>query len=306
MSSRELVTIHASSGLAASIDPHGAQLVSLKTAGGPEIIWQGDPRTWPDHALILFPLISQVPGGHIHHQGCDYPMPPHGFAHSREFDLSYRTGSSCAFELRDDEQTRAQYPFAFRLSIEFDLSDDGLLVTISVENPNGEPMPADVGFHPGFNWPLTPGRLKDEYSIVFDEDEPAPVRRGGDDPVLLYPDGVPTPVEGNVLRPRDELFEGSPIVFDQLASKSLTYGARGDLSLRIDFPDSPDLALWMIPGANYLCIEPWQGYPALMDFDGPLTEKPGIAVIEPDETRRWRVGLTLQPASEPHVSTGRN
>ena len=49
MAPREPVTIHAPSGLAAVIDPYGAQLVSPKTAGDQEIIWQEDPRTWPDH-----------------------------------------------------------------------------------------------------------------------------------------------------------------------------------------------------------------------------------------------------------------
>jgi galactose mutarotase-like enzyme len=173
MASREPVTIQASSGLSAVIDPHGAQLVSLKTAGGTELIWQGDPRSWPDHAPILFPLISQMPGGHIHHRGCDYPMPPHGFAHIMDFSLSRKTESSCTFELRDDEETHTHYPFSFGLDVGFDLSDDGLLVTITVENPNDEPMPADVGFHPGFNWPLTGGLSKDEYVIVFDKDESA-------------------------------------------------------------------------------------------------------------------------------------
>jgi hypothetical protein len=104
----------------------------------------------------------------------------------------------------------AHYPFAFGLAVGFDQSEDGLMVTIAVENPNDEPMPADVGFHPAFNWPLTPGRTKDEYAVVFDQDDPAPVRRGGYDPVLLYPEGEPTPVEGKVLRPRDEMFAGSP------------------------------------------------------------------------------------------------
>ena len=152
-------------GLTLEVDPHGAQMQSFRTAEGQELLWQGDPRTWPDHAPILFPLISQVPGGRIHHRGRDYPMPPHGFARSRDFTVSRQTGSSCAFELRDDEETRAHYPFAFGLNVGIDLSDDGLLVTIAVENLNDEPMPADVGFHPGFNWPLTPDRSKDEYAV---------------------------------------------------------------------------------------------------------------------------------------------
>jgi galactose mutarotase-like enzyme len=287
-------------GLSATIDPHGAQLVSLKTTEGHELIWQGDQQYWPDHAPILFPLISQIPDGHIRHGGHAYPMPPHGFARSRDFSVSQQTESSCVFELRDDEATRAHYPFAFTLRVGFDLSGDRLLVTIAVENPNDEPIPADVGFHPGFNWPLTPGRDKDEYVLVFAKDEPAPIRRGTGDPVLLYPEGRPTPVEGNTLSPRDELFEESPIVFDRLNSRSLTYGAPGTLGLRIDFPDSPNLCLWMLPGATYLCIEPWQGYPSQVNFAGPLVEKPGIALIEPGDTRRWRLGITLQPDGEPH------
>ena len=295
MSLQEHVEL-ATPGMSAAIDPHGAQLVSLKTARGQELIWQGDPRYWPDHAPILFPLISQMPSGHIRHNGRAYPMPPHGFARSRNFTVPERSKSTCVFELRDDKETRAYYPFAFTLQVRFDLSDEGLLVTIAVENPNDEPMPTDIGFHPGFNWPLAPGRDKDDYAIVFEEDEPAPVRRGVDDPVLLRPESEPTPVEGRVLRPRDEMFEGSPLVFDRLNSRSLTYGAPDTSGLRIDFPDSPHLCLWTIPSAPYLCIEPWQGYPSRIDFDGPFVEKPGIALIASGETRHWRLGITLQPA----------
>jgi galactose mutarotase-like enzyme len=283
-------------GLSAAIDPHGAQMQSFRTAEDQELLWQGDPRYWPDRAPILFPLISQMPDGHIRHGGRAYPMPPHGFAHSRDFSVSRQTESSCVFELRDDAETRTYYPFAFTLRIGFDLSDDRLLVTAEVENPNDEPMPADFGFHPGFNWPLTPGHDKSEYAIVFAESEPAPIRRGTGDPVLLYPEGRPTPVEGNVLHLRDELFEELAIVFDRLNSRSVTYGASGTLCLRIDFPDSPNLGIWTKPGAPYVCVEPWQGYPSQIDFDGPLVEKPGIALIEPGETRRWRLAITLQPA----------
>ena len=219
------------------------QMHSFRTAEGQELLWQGDPEYWPDHAPILFPLISQMPDGHIRHGGRAYPMPPHGFAQSRDFAVSEQTESSCVFELRDDAETRAHYPFAFTLRIGFELSDDGLLVTMTVENPNDEPMPADVGFHPGFNWPLTLGHDKHEYTIVFAEEEPAPIRRGADDPILLYPEGRPTPVEGNVLRLRDELFEEQAIVFDRLNSRSVVYGAPGTLCLRIDFPDSPHLGI---------------------------------------------------------------
>jgi galactose mutarotase-like enzyme len=284
--------------LSASIDPHGAQLLSLKTAEGQQLLWQGDPASWPDHALILFPVIGPLFGGQFRHGGSAYPMPPHGFARQRDFAVVELTTTRCVFELRDDPETHVHYPFAFRLHVEFELSDDSLLNTIAVENLDREPLPADVGFHPGFNWPLTPGHAKDEYTIVFAEDEPAPIRRGTGDPIMLYPEDRPSPVEGNTLRPRDELFEELPIVFDRLNSRSVTFGAPGTLGLRIDFPDSPHLAIWMVPGATFLCIEPWQGYPSQLDFDGPFIDKPGIALVAPGDTRRWRLNVTLQPASD--------
>lgn len=292
MSAQRRVTLE-SSGLAVTIDPRGAQMVSLRTAEGQELLWQGDPSSWPDHAPILFPVIGPLAGGIFRHKGKGYTMPPHGFARMRDFSVAERRADRCVFELRDGAETRAQYPFSFLLRVQFALSDTSLLQMITVENLGSEPMPADVGFHPGFNWPLTPGLAKGDYLVVFDRDEPAPIRRGTGDPVFLYPEGRPTPVEGRVLRPRDGLFVELAIVFDRLNSRSLTYGAPGSLGLQVDFPDSPNLGLWMIPGAPYLCIEPWQGYPSQIDFDGPFMEKPGTALIDPGEARSWRLGITV-------------
>jgi galactose mutarotase-like enzyme len=305
MSSPEHVEL-ATPGLSAAVAPHGAQLMSLKTAEGQELLWQGDPSYWADRAPILFPVIGPMVGGQIHHDGHSYPMPPHGFAHHRDFAASQQTPTTCVLELRDDDETHAHYPFAFTLRVGFELSDEGLLCTITVENPNDEPLPADVGFHPGFNWPLMPGGTKEDYALVFAENEPTPIRRGVEDPILLLPEGRPTPVEGNVLRLRDELFEENAIVFDRPNSRSVTYGASGAPSLRVDFPDSPNLAIWSRPGAPYVCIEPWQGYPSQIDFDGPFVEKPGIVLIDPGETRRWRLGITLQPDGGTHDGARRH
>lgn len=279
--------------LTARIDPLGAQLVSLRTSEGREVIWTGDPASWPDHSLILFPVIGQLADGLFRHGGRDYPMPPHGFARQREFTLAEQSAAGYVFELRDDAETRSHYPFAFRLRVEFAVSDDALRQVIAVENRDAEPLPLDVGFHPGLNWPLTPDRAKEEYTLVFEQDEPAPIRRGTGDPTMLVPGGRPTPVESRILRPRDDLFVESPIIFDQLNSRSVTFGAPGGLGVRLDFPDCPNLALWMIPGARFLAIEPWQGLPRRTDFAGPFVDKPDIALIAPGETRRWRLTLTV-------------
>jgi len=284
-----------SGSLAAAIDPRGAQLRSLRTRAGEELLWQGDPAYWPYQAPILFPVIGPLVGGQLRHADRVYPMPPHGFARLRDFTVLEHVPTRCVFELRDDAETHAQYPFAFRLQVSYELSGDSLSNTVAVQNLSDEPLPADIGFHPGFKWPLSPSRTKDEYRIVFAANEPGPIRRGSGNPVLLFPDSRPSPVVNNVLRPRDELFDELALVWDHLNSRSVTFGAAGDLSLRIDFPDSPHLGLWMVPGAPFLCIEPWQGYPSQNDFDGPFIRKPGIALFEPGATREWRLALTIGP-----------
>ena len=282
----------AGDGLSAAVDSHGAQLQSFHDRGGHELLWQGDPASWPDRALVLFPVIGPLVDGELHHGGGVHQMPPHGFAHLREFAVAEQSDGRCVLELRDDAETREAYPFPFVFTASFELRDGGLENVLTVSNPGEEALPCDVGFHPGFRWPLEPERSKQEYSVVFDREEPAPIRRGSGDPVLLYPEPRQSPVEEATLRLRDELFEDLAIVWDRLDSRSVTYGALGGRGLRVEFPDSPHLGIWMIPGAAFVCIEPWQGYPSPSDFRGEIADKPGIGSVEPRGSRSWRMRVT--------------
>lgn len=281
----------------ALVSARGAQLVSFRPADMPELIWQGAPGRWPDHAPLLFPLIAQTPGGQVEVGGRKYPMPPHGFARSSDFAAEVRGPAEVVLRLVDSAGTRRHFPFAFTFTAHYWLEGADLHLTLSVENRDSSDLPCDVGIHPGVNWPLEPGRSKDDYSVVFAAEERAPIRRGVGDPVMLVPEPQPSPVEGRILRPRDSLFEDAlPIVFDRLASRSLTFACEGGAGLRLDFPDSPSLGLWMQPGATFLAIEPWYGYPAQVDFTGPLAQKPGIATVAPGQSRSWRFTVAPLPA----------
>lgn len=289
-------------GLRAAVNPHGAQLMSLKTAGGDELLWQGDPTIWPDRAPILFPVIGPVTGGVIRHGGEEYPMPAHGFAQSRDFAVRGSMRNRAVFELRADEDTRVHYPFDFALRVAFELEPGRLATTISVTNESGDPMPAGVGFHPGFNRPLIAGQGGADYGIVFAEPEPEPIRRGVDDPIFLTAEEHPTPVEGRVLRLGDTLFEDNAMVFDRIESHALTYGpletGGGTQRLHVEYPDSPYLAVWSRPGAPFTAIEPWQGLPSPVGFEGDLIDKPGIAVLQPGATRSWRLRVAIMDSRE--------
>ena len=186
-------------------------------------------------------------------------MPPNGFAHFARFAVVEQATDRAVFELTDNDETRKAYPFAFIPRVEYQMDGRSLRLALVVQNRDSQPMPADVGFHPGFNWPLTAGLAKTDYLVVFEKDEGGPIRRGTGDPIMLLPEPRPTPVQGRVLKPTDDLFVELPIVWDRLNSRSLTFGAPDQLGLRVEFPDSPSLGLWMIPGQPFLAIEPWQG-----------------------------------------------
>ena len=182
--------------LSATVLAHGAELCSLKTADGLELLWQAGPE-WRRHAPLLFPIVGRLKNDQLHHGGKSYPMTQHGFARDRRFAWAEQGPTSCTLVLTDDAETRTRYPFAFRLAIGYELSPRQLGVTFEVTNTGDQPLPASIGAHPAFNWPLLPELPKEAYRLTFADDEPGPVRRLKDG--LLLPDPQPTPIEGKTL-----------------------------------------------------------------------------------------------------------
>jgi len=293
----DTVTIR-SSGLRAEIQRRGAELVALRTAGGQDLMgsWTNEAVAGSWHSPLLFPVIGTVRDKIIRHRGRNYPMPPHGIARVNDFALEEAADLSCRLVLRDSPATRAHYPFAFALELDYRVSGSTLTITATLRNPGLEPLPASFGYHPAFRWPLEPGRAKEDYRIRFEHPEPAPIRMLRDS--LLAEERAPSPVEGDRLMLRDDLFEGQQAkIFDRHISRSVAYGAPGGLGLQLDFPGMPHLGIWTRPGADYVCIEPWQGHADPEGFAGEFAEKPGAVLIGPGEARRWpltvRVGQDL-------------
>ena len=283
----------ASSALSAQIEPLGAELWSLRDAQGRELMTDADPRWWTGHAPLLFPFVGRSRGDAYRLDGRDYPMPQHGFARRSPFALVDRGADHALFRLEADNETRASYPFDFRLDMGFVVEGPTLRMTATVTNMGEATMPFSLGYHPAFAWPLPYGGAAEDHRVLFDQPEPAPIRKVGDEPGLIARDSVPSPVEGDTLVPTHAMFEGDALIWDDLASRSLTWGVPGQPHLKIDFPDTPWLGLWQKPGAHYLCVEPWAGMADLVGFDGDVWAKQGIMALLPGDSRSFRMDVTL-------------
>ena len=275
--------------VAAVIAADGAELHSVRTAGGRELLWQAGPQ-WPRHAPVLFPIVGRLKGDTLRHAGISHRLTQHGFARDRRFRCTAHDTRSCRFLLEDDAQTRAAYPFAFRLEIEYRVERSTLTVAYIVSNPASTALPASLGAHPAFLWPLAANLPAEAHEIVFAEPEPAPIRRVRDG--LLRPDAQPTPVHGRQLALREALFADDAVILEAPASRSLRYGVPGGAGLLIGWSGFGQLGLWSKPGAGFLCIEPWSGLASPEGFDGDFAAKPYLMLIPPGETRHASWSLT--------------
>jgi galactose mutarotase-like enzyme len=178
--------------------------------------------------------------------------------------------------------------------VNFAVEDSTLSVTSWIRNRGDHDMSASLGYHPAFAWPLPFGQDRAAHFIEFEADEPAPIRVL-DGNGLLRPQPVPTPVENRRLTLRDELFGADALIFDRIASRSVTYGSEAGPRIAVSFPGVPYLGMWTKPGANFICIEPWHGLTDPEGFKGDLKDKPGSFVIPPGQAVSVAMAITLLP-----------
>lgn len=290
----ELVSI-SSDRLTARINPLGAELWSLKDNAGREYMTDANPASWTGHAPLLFPIVGALNGGTYRLDGRQYSLPRHGFARTSTFALVAQDEMSAGFRLTDSDATRAVYPFAFALDMQFRLDGLTLRMQANVTNASDAEMPFSVGFHPAFAWPLPGGATKQAHRVVFEHDEPQPIRRIDPATGLLLLESFPSPVPGDMLTPDASQFEADAMIWDSLSSRALSFGAEGGSRLDIAFPDTPMLGIWQKPGASYLCIEPWQGIADPAGFAGDFREKPGVVLLPSGTSRSFRMDVIVQP-----------
>lgn len=284
-----------SSNLVAEINPLGAQLSILRDRTGRDLLWDGDPSVWAGRAPLLFPIVGTLNGGSYRLGSRIYALTRHGFARGRLFEIVDSSPATAVLSLKADEETLKLYPFRFELDVSFTLDGPTLLVKTWVRNAGDEDMPASFGYHPAFRWPLPFGRTRSSHFIEFSNEEPAPVRRLNPDG-LLSPERHATPISHRRLALADMLFQDDVLIFDQIRSRSVTYGADGGPRIQVSYPDMPYLGIWTKPGANFICIEPWRGVADPEGFSGDFTAKTGVFMVAPGAAIPMTMTVTLLEA----------
>ena len=244
--------------------------------GDVDLLWPGDPAIWDQISPVLYPVVGWTRDG-ARVGGKHYDLGLHGFAARADFVVEMLERDFARLVAHDEAWTRKIYPFAFRLAIEYRLAPTSLEIVIEVANPGDAPAPYACGLHPGFRWPFA-GGSREGARVRFEKPETGEVPTvapGG----LIGTGKRRVPMEGRDLPLSNELFAKDAVCFLSPESRSLRFEQANGSAIEMDFSGFPHAALWMRPGAPFLCLETWTGYSDPEGFTGDLFEKPSMRVL---------------------------
>ena len=65
--------------------------------------------------------------------------------------------------------------------------------------------------------------------------------------------------------------------------------------ITMHFGDFGRFGIWSkAEGGDFVCLEPWSGYPATADFDGDIVDLPEIELLAPGESREFTYSLEIE------------
>ncbi len=285
----EQISVIKNDRLTVKISNIGATIKSVATPDGKEYIWSGDEKYWRGTCPILFPICGGLVEDTFTYEGKKYKLGRHGYIRFSEFEVISLSQSQITFHTQSNLDTMACYPFVHEVFVTFILEGNSLKVTYGVKNNDKKTMYFSVGAHEGYALE----HPTNEYSLVFDAPDKAPIYSDGFAPVDEK--SVAYNEEGNlVLTLSTEQFKDGSVYFHPIKSKNVALvSAHGDKKISVDISEAEYLVIWSVPNAPFLCIEPWNGYSDHPDFVGEISEKAGIIALSPNQNYTYTHTITF-------------
>ncbi|MBE6762283.1 MAG: aldose 1-epimerase family protein [Ruminococcaceae bacterium] len=260
--------------LTVTINPFGAELYSIKGKDGYEYLWQGNPDVWSGRAPVLFPIVGGLLDDEFIYEEKAYNLDKHGFARLSDFEVETVEETKAVFLLKNNAELKKQYPFEFEFRVIFTLEKNNLVVEYKVNNIDTKNIYFSFGAHEAYS---CPGGLK-SYYVEFEKTEP--LARYFVTGNFINGESQPLPMDGNKLYMNDEFFEDDAIILPDIASKKVwVKNLDNTHTIEVDYSGFKNLLIWTKPGAEYLCIEPWDGMPDYLDSDKKIENKKDIIAL---------------------------
>lgn len=201
------------------------------------------------------------------------------------------------FIIRDSEGTRVMYPDAFRLSLTYTPTADGLHMDYLLKNQDSKSFYYEIGAHPRFNCPLCEGERFEDYVLEFEKEETAESMVYG--AVHMQFDvnrKKPMPDHSNVLPLSYEPFVDDAIFFDGIKSRKVAVkNSVTNRGMEVDYWDFETIAIWtaMPSKGPFVCVEQSNGSAIQSDEDDKLKNRHFIQSPEVGVKKWYHWGIRV-------------
>ncbi len=278
-----------------SFSSKGAELISAIDLNSKfEFIWQAEPKVWPRHAPILFPIVGKLKNNEYNWNEQVYTLPQHGFARDLNFEIQELYTDLISFKLESNSETKSNYPFDFCLIITYQALENGLSMAIQIQNNSDIDMPFSFGLHPGFNLPeenLAMYELHVDHAKNWNTEKLLNGLLAGENQLLAE--------NQQNLSLNPESFKNDALVFKQFNSKFIELKHKSNtFSIKVDTSQFPFLGIWnKYPSQSFICLEPWAGIADSVNTNSEFKDKEGILNLEARQTKTFETFYELHAAS---------
>lgn len=257
----------------------GAELESIKF-NNKEMLHNGK-EFWDRQAPVLFPTVGRLRDNQTIINDKKYSIPQHGFAKDMEFELIKETEKEKLYITKSNEETLKRYPFKFELYTKYTINENTLTVEYKVINKDNKEMIFGIGGHPGIKLDMSQEEYYFELEVEEDEVEFMEVEGNyiSNKPaknILKY---------NKIIEITKETFINDAIMMKKLKSNTITLKQKKDDKkiLEFSFKEFPILAIWSMPGAPFICLEPWFNYADRVKETGYFKDKEGVVTLNPEK-----------------------
>lgn len=258
------------------ISKKGAELTSIKL-DEKEMLHNGK-TFWKRQSPILFPMVGKLKGNETIINDKKYNIPQHGFAKDMMFEKVEEKNNKYTYVTKSNYETLKIYPFEFKLYITYKINDNKLIIKYKVINCGNEIMLFGIGGHPGFKIDVENEKYyfeleKEENNIVFMEVDGDQISNKPAKNILE---------NKKIIRITKDSFINDAIMIKNYESKKITLKKESNNKkvLTFDFGNFPILGIWSIPGASFICVEPWFNTADKVFETGYFKSKEGIISLD--------------------------
>lgn len=280
----------------ATVSSVGAELISVITAGGTELMWQSTSEEfWSKHSPLLFPVCGRLKDKKYTYRGTEYNMMPHGFINGVEFSVKELLDKKVTLVARASEETLAQYPFDFEFTASYELDGRTVKCSVTVKNNDGKVMPYMFGWHPGFALMTDGGQDINDYAIDFggiNEASWIPLQNVAF--ARPYGESYALP-GGKYTLCESEIYKNDTMIFTDIPTRVKLSAENHPYELALEWSDNlPYLCVWKTDNnaAKFICLEPWTGTPADGETDECFDDRK-MERLSPGESAHFTYNFTF-------------